>query len=102
MSLSPNYATEFRTWWESINPQWCLRCSGRLAIDGLGDWSTMAVPGVNGFINIIGGLLGFREVVEVNDWLEMLRDVGWVIVEVREAVKAHRYVPVTVAQMVLY
>ena len=43
------------------------------------------------------GLLGFREVVEANDWLAMMRDVSWVIVEVREVVKAHGYVPVTIA-----
>ena len=86
MSFSPNYATEFCSWWDSINPDWQLRIHSQLTIGGGGDWGTMAIPGINGFVNIIGSLLGLREVVKASEWLAMLRDIGWVVVEVRGAV----------------
>lgn len=51
-------------------------------------------------MNVIGGLLAYRGAVDVEEWLAMLRDVRWVVVEVRKAVVTDGYVVIRFALIV--
>ncbi|KAF7790017.1 hypothetical protein EIP86_000965 [Pleurotus ostreatoroseus] len=78
------YAKQFKTWWNKINPAWRIREGEFLSRGGSGDWSSMAIGSTNGFLNIIAGLIALREATGVEDWGMMMRDILWVLQEVRK------------------
>ncbi|KAF7797639.1 hypothetical protein EIP86_008839 [Pleurotus ostreatoroseus] len=78
------YADDWQTWWNNINPEWRERRAGRLVRGGTGDWSSMWVPGKNGFLNILGALSALYELAPNDDWIEAVADVKWVIREARK------------------
>ena len=87
------YATQWRKWWTRINPSWRTDANGRLVIGGTGDWSCMLVPSMNGFLNVLGSLVGLRDIENDNEkWCGVVRDVRWVMSEVLVAKRARGYV----------
>lgn len=58
----------------------------------------MFFPGTNGFLTVLGSLLGLRDVSSEAVWDLWVRDVRWVIGEVLKAKQARGYVvpPVSV------
>ncbi|GJF00408.1 hypothetical protein PsYK624_166960 [Phanerochaete sordida] len=73
-------------WWKSVNPAWRREAGDVLAIEGDGNWSTMFLPGPNRFLNVLGSLLGVRD-IERNDekWICAVRDVRWTVSQVLAA-----------------
>ena len=63
MSLSADFASEFCAWWNFLNPKWRVRVDGQPVAGGTGDWSIMAVPGINGFASIVAGCEGLLKTV---------------------------------------
>ena len=89
---SAKYSTAYRAWWDKLNPSWRTRRDGQLVIEGSGDWATMAVPGTNGFVNVIAGLVALRKTVELQVWTDYVRDVQWVVHEVLQFQQASKCV----------
>lgn len=82
------YAGRWTKWWNRCNPDWRERdVDGHPVIGGSGDWSVMRVPGKNGFILVIGGLLALASAVGAEDWGRSVRDVHWVLQETLAAVR---------------
>ena len=44
----------------------------------------MRVPGKNGFVNVLGALVGLSTVAGVESWARTMLDVKWVITQVLE------------------
>ena len=85
------------SWWSRCNPAWRERGEdGHPVIGGTGDWSTMFIPGKNGFVNIIASLYALAETVDVETWARSVRDVRWVLGEVLTAQRNARYVACSV------
>lgn len=57
-----------------------------------GDWSSMQIPGTNGFCMHIAGLVGLMEVENAEEWAQVLDDVHMTLREVLQVVKSE-YVP---------
>ncbi|GJE98464.1 hypothetical protein PsYK624_146960 [Phanerochaete sordida] len=76
---SPDYAAELYAWWVDVNPAWRTTANGRLVRRGTGDWSEMVLPGVNGLLNVIAGVVALHGLVESSEWVDFLEDVAWVI-----------------------
>ncbi|GJF00733.1 hypothetical protein PsYK624_170330 [Phanerochaete sordida] len=90
MTLSPKYASEFPTWWDNLNPQWRHRVDGQLVPGGSGDWSCMVVKGINGLLSVVSGLRGYQKAVDEEQWLVLLRDVRWVLVQLQAAASSKK------------
>lgn len=70
-------------WWSLCNPEWRVRdASGHPEKGGRGDWSLMLKPGPNGFVLIVGALVGLSIAAEENVWARSMHDVLWVLQEV--------------------
>lgn len=80
------FCSQWYAWWKRINPEWREPAGDVLAMRGEGDWSKMFIPGVNGFVNVLGSLLGVRD-TERNDakWASVVRDVRWTVGQVLAA-----------------
>ncbi|KAI0069349.1 hypothetical protein K474DRAFT_1681015, partial [Panus rudis PR-1116 ss-1] len=79
------YEEQWTTWWRSINPAWRETVEGHTVIGGDGDWSMMYKPGTNGFLTVIGALVGLKDVTDDERWRATLCDVRWTIGKVLEA-----------------
>ena len=87
------YATQWLKWWARINPSWRADANGHLEIGGTRDWSCMLIPGTNGFLNVLGSLLGLRDIQnDDEEWCGMVRDVRWAMGEVLSTKRARGYV----------
>ncbi|GJE97211.1 hypothetical protein PsYK624_134240 [Phanerochaete sordida] len=90
---APTYKARWTAWWSLCNPGWRVRDDdGHPAIGGAGDWSTMLIPGKNGWINIISSLVCLGAVADVEDWARSMLDVQWVVQEVLAAKLSEPYV----------
>ena len=82
------YTDRWTKWWDSCNPEWRTRDgAGHLERGGDGNWSTMAKPGPNGFVLVIGALVGLLIAADVDVWARNMLDVLWVL---QEAWAAHK------------
>jgi hypothetical protein len=82
------YTKDWFVWWERLNPAWRARENGRLRIDSAGDWSSMFRPGKCGFILVLECLHGLQEVAPVEDLVNSVKDVDWVLTGVLAALVA--------------
>lgn len=73
------FAKSFIAWWKVINPPWREVDGNYFKPTDGGNWSTMFIPGKNGFLNVIGGLVGLRDCIEESEWEKAVRDVRWTI-----------------------
>jgi hypothetical protein len=70
-----------------INPAW--RNEQRpMKREGGSSWSTLDIPGQNGFLNLLMCLKWWRDAMEVPspDWEEAVDDVTWVLQQMTEYV----------------
>lgn len=86
------FVEKWYLWWDAINPEWRERRDGQLVTGGSGDWSTMYLPGPNGFLNVLGALVALRDMETPERWSEAMRDVRWVIGQVLAAKQEERCV----------
>ncbi|KAI0069703.1 hypothetical protein K474DRAFT_1610046, partial [Panus rudis PR-1116 ss-1] len=85
------YISQWAAWWAHINPEWREHDeAGGFVMGGTGDWDVMAMPGRNGFLNVIGGLCALKDVLDGEAWGAQLRDVRWVVGEVLGSKKGQR------------
>ncbi|GJE90467.1 hypothetical protein PsYK624_066030 [Phanerochaete sordida] len=85
-ALHATYKARWTAWWSSCNPAWRVRdADGHPAIGGAGDWSTMLIPGKNGWINILSSLVCLGALADVEDWARSMLDVQWAVQEVLAA-----------------
>lgn len=83
------YCGEWYAWWKHINPSWRTEDGDTLAMTGEGDWSSMFVPGTNGFLTVFGGLLGVRDAYKDDGkWAAAVSDVRWTVGRVLAAKQA--------------
>ncbi|GJF00764.1 hypothetical protein PsYK624_170650 [Phanerochaete sordida] len=88
-ALHPTYKARWTAWWSLCNPAWRVRDPDEHpVIGGAGDWSTMLIPGKNGWINIISSLVCLGALADVEDWARSMLDVQWVVQEVLAAKRA--------------
>lgn len=91
MVIHPDAHEDFRTewfdWWDSINPEWRQRASGRLVVGGSGKWSGMIKPGKCGLLLVLECLVGLRVAASVEDLMESIRDVDWVVQHILEELR---------------
>ena len=77
------FTERWRKWWDVCNPEWRVRNNvGTLEKGGEGDWSSMVKPGPNGFVLVIGALVGLLSAAERDVWVHDMLDVHWVLQEV--------------------
>lgn len=74
-----SYVKMWKIWWKTINPFWRELERGHLKLSGTGNWSCMFMPGRNGFLNIIGGVVALHECMDDTKWQETLEDLEWTI-----------------------
>lgn len=89
LKFPDQFKTEFHAWWKLCNPPW-RECDneGYLIMGASGDWSSMFVPGTNGFCMVIAGLVGLLEVEDAGEWAFVFDDVLWVVQQLITAKKA--------------
>ena len=94
MRLTPleSYAAQWLDWWVSLNPAWRECTSDHLVQEGSGDWSTMSVVGINGYLSVLAGLASAMAVQDRVRWAFAMRDVAWVIKQVLMVHKSNRCV----------
>ena len=66
-------------WWEHLNPEWRECCNGQLTQESNNDWTGLKLSGVNGFLSIIAGLVGYRDVATMDEWVLITTNVSWVL-----------------------
>jgi hypothetical protein len=73
------FAQSWTRWWQEINPLWRKGITPMPRIDGC--WSSMDLPGPNGFLNVLVCLKWWRERLqeESEGWKEAVGDVKWVL-----------------------
>lgn len=76
------YYKKWLLWWSEINPDCRTLCGGQLTQEVIDDWSPLALPGTNGLINVVAGLLLYREAAGPNDWMLSAEDVCWTFEQV--------------------
>ncbi|KAF7792134.1 hypothetical protein EIP86_003164 [Pleurotus ostreatoroseus] len=82
LKQSSKYATQWWKWWDTLCPAWRPREGGRPIIGGSGDWGSLLKSGSNGWVNILMGLVGLREVEDDAGWRFAFSDVQWVLHQV--------------------
>ncbi|KAJ7337612.1 hypothetical protein DFH08DRAFT_639345, partial [Mycena albidolilacea] len=72
------FAASWTKWWQEINPPWRKGIVPMPCTDGC--WSSMDLPGPNGFLNVLICLKWWRERLqeESEGWKEAVGDVKWV------------------------
>lgn len=73
------FSKSWAAWWKVINPTWREADGNHLKLTDDGNWSTMFVPGKNGFLNVIGGLVALRDCVDATEWEKAVTDVRWAV-----------------------
>ncbi|KAJ7724196.1 hypothetical protein B0H16DRAFT_1247244, partial [Mycena metata] len=79
MKKPEEFASAWEGWWKAINPEWRVAADGTLKQSGEGEWSTMEVPGVNGFLSVLMCLRWWKEGGVNGDWTACVADVTWVL-----------------------
>lgn len=81
-----SYCEDWYSWWKDINPSWREEDGDVLAPVGDGDWSDMYIPGPNGFLTVLGSILGIRDVLKDDmAWGKIVEDVRWTVSQVLAA-----------------
>lgn len=73
------FSTSWVAWWKIINPSWREADGNQFKLTDNGQWSTLFVPGKNGFLNVIGGLVALQDCIAEAEWEKAVRDVRWTI-----------------------
>ncbi|KAJ7575329.1 hypothetical protein C8J56DRAFT_801757 [Mycena floridula] len=82
------FARKWWLWWIHVNPDWRIKSNeGFLERKGDGDWSSMKISGVNGFLSLliclrwwIGAASGEKEA----SWSEAVADMSWALDQLME------------------
>ncbi|KAJ7713795.1 hypothetical protein B0H16DRAFT_1341044, partial [Mycena metata] len=82
-----SFIKDFKAWWVDINPAWC-KTSLPMKKQATGPWTSMDIPGPNGFLNVLMCLKWWRGAMddESEEWRESLEDVEWVLQSINEYV----------------
>ncbi|KAJ7019716.1 hypothetical protein C8F04DRAFT_875880, partial [Mycena alexandri] len=75
-----SFIKAFKSWWVDINPPW-RKTSLPMVKNAGGPWTSMDIPGPNGFLNVLMCLKWWRGAMdeESEEWKEALEDVKWVL-----------------------
>jgi hypothetical protein len=70
---------EFRVWWVSLQPKWRVLDGAIVSEDVDGDWDDLRLPGPNGIVCVLVGLLYWGRIAQKNDkdrkeWEEQVED----------------------------
>ncbi|KAJ7352105.1 hypothetical protein DFH08DRAFT_694112, partial [Mycena albidolilacea] len=73
------FAEQWGKWWQEINPTWRKIITPMPRKDG--DWTSLDLPGPNGFLNVLICLKWWRERLEgeTKEWRDAVEDVKWVL-----------------------
>ena len=82
------YKTKLLAWWEGINPEWRERHDGQMVLNGTGDWGCLMVPGINGFLSVLIGLVGYHDVATHEKWVQIATDVSWALSQILDVLRA--------------
>ena len=71
-----NISQDFQSWWRTLQPEWRLSNGNLVLGKGNGDWSTLRISGVNGFLSVMAALFFWRSSLKDNvSWEAALKDV---------------------------
>lgn len=81
------FATQWWAWWVELNPdRRDMVVGGRLTPGGRVSFDSVKKPGKNGLLSVLACLMWWRDTVgsgDVMDWENAVRDVYWVMLEIR-------------------
>ncbi|KAF8183264.1 hypothetical protein K438DRAFT_1599921 [Mycena galopus ATCC 62051] len=80
-----SFSAQWWNWWIAINPSWRCVVDGKLVMEGEGTWASLKCSGQNGVLNVLACLKWWGAALkgESAEWLEAVRDVGWVLEQMR-------------------
>ncbi|KAJ7753864.1 hypothetical protein B0H16DRAFT_1316731, partial [Mycena metata] len=75
-----SFVKDFQGWWVEINPAW-RKAKVPMEKKTGGPWTSIDIPGPNGFLNVLMCLKWWREAMddESEEWREAVEDVEWVL-----------------------
>lgn len=79
------FVPQWHEWWKAVNPKWRERKGDRFVQGGEGDWQTMFITGINGFLTVVAlvGTLITQSDTETVRYA--VYDVKWVVTRVLDA-----------------